>query len=66
MVVFSDAVVATAAAHGQEDVLQTLDNYNHIKTWKEDWLAISSFYNAAESGDAETTKIFRLEIWIQI
>jgi hypothetical protein len=56
VVVISDAVVAAAAAHGQEDVLQTLEDYNHIKTWREEWLAVSSFYNAAKNGDAETIK----------
>lgn len=56
--VISDAVVATAAANGQKDVLQSLEGWNHIKDWREQWFAVSSFYNAVKNGDAETIKRF--------
>lgn len=56
--VISDAVVATAAANGQKDVLQSLEGWNHIKDWREQWFAVSSFYNAVKNGDAEAIKRF--------
>ena len=54
--VISDAVVATAAANGQEDILQSLEDWNHIKDWGEQRFDVSSFYNAAKNGDEEMIK----------
>jgi len=49
-------VIEAAATSGQERVLGLLDQWDSIRSDKEQWLNISRLYNAAKKGDAGTVR----------